>query len=304
MTLTLPGRVPSKKNSKRCRPWTAKEDAWLVAHYSNVGKLESARALDRTESAIRGRTSRLGLRSLFKFNAEANHRRGSAFRGKKRPGHSAFLRQYLKTHPVRLSKEQQLRLLAGFRKAVAEGRATYANFTRHKHTAESKAKISRSSRAKWKDPSYALNAPEYRQKLSDRASQLQQSRPWLNRFSRGKAAWATIGGKRCFFRSSWELLYARYLEFLKMKGEIIEWEYEPDTFWFEQIRRGVRSYKPDFKVTTRTRSEYHEVKGWMDPKSKTKIDRMARYYPEIKLIVVDNEAMKAIRKWDRLFPEE
>lgn len=112
-----------------------------------------------------------------------------------------------------------------------------------------------------------------------------------------KSAWRTIGGKTSFFRSSWEANYARYLEWLKVHKQIYEWEHEPKTFWFEAIRRGVRSFLPDFRVTENDgRQIYHEVKGWMDDASKTKIKRMAIYHPEIKLIVVEQRAYYAIAK--------
>ncbi|TSA40999.1 MAG: hypothetical protein D4R57_01130, partial [Verrucomicrobiales bacterium] len=96
-----------------------------------------------------------------------------------------------------------------------------------------------------------------------------------------KAAWRKIGGVKIFARSRWEANYARYLEFLKMRGLILKWEHEPKTFWFEGIKRGVRSYLPDFRVTLLSGAiEWHEVKGWMDSRSKTKIKRMAKYYPK------------------------
>ncbi len=49
-----------------------------------------------------------------------------------------------------------------------------------------------------------------------------------------------------YFRSRWERNWARYLNFLVQHGEITGWEYEPKTFWFHKIKRGTRSYKPDF----------------------------------------------------------
>ncbi len=105
-----------------------------------------------------------------------------------------------------------------------------------------------------------------------------------------------INGKSIFFRSSWEANYALYLDFLIKQLQIRSWQFEVDTFWFEKIRRGVRSYKPDFKVMTMAgKIEYHEIKGWMDAKSKTKIKRMAKYYPNIKLIVVDQYSYKDIK---------
>lgn len=110
----------------------------------------------------------------------------------------------------------------------------------------------------------------------------------------GKSAgWREIGSQRKYFRSKWEANYARYLEYLKQKGVVLAWLHEPDTFWFEGIKRGVNNYKPDFKITyLNGQEEYHEVKGFMDSKSKTKIKRMKKYFPEIKLIVVDQEWFK------------
>ena len=80
-------------------------------------------------------------------------------------------------------------------------------------------------------------------------------------------------------------------------GEIKKWEHEPETFWFESIMRGCRSYLPDFRVTENNGSiVYHEVKGWMDARSKTKIKRMAKYHPDVKLIVIDSKAYNALAK--------
>lgn len=109
-------------------------------------------------------------------------------------------------------------------------------------------------------------------------------------YSRAKRGWHVIGGQRIFCRSRWESNYAKYLEFLKSCGEVASWEHEPDTFWFEKIKRGCRSYLPDFKVVLPSGEiEYHECKGWMDSKSKTKIKRMAKYHPAITLIIRGEE---------------
>lgn len=103
-----------------------------------------------------------------------------------------------------------------------------------------------------------------------------------------KSGWRTIGGQKKYFRSRWEANYARYLEFQKQHGLIKSWEHECEIFWFNGIKRGCVSYLPDFKVTNTNGSiEYHEVKGWMDAASKTKIKRMAKYFPEIKLRILD-----------------
>lgn len=112
-----------------------------------------------------------------------------------------------------------------------------------------------------------------------------------NRFS--NHGWRVIGGKRIYFRSLWEVYFACHLQFLKEKKLIEEWKHESKTFWFENIKRGVRSYLPDFEVSQVDGSRYWvEVKGYMDAKSKTKIKRFNKYYPEEKLVIIDNEWFK------------
>lgn len=115
------------------------------------------------------------------------------------------------------------------------------------------------------------------------------------RIASWKSAWVTVGGQRFYARSRWEANYARYLEFQKEHGLISAWEHEPETFWFEKIKRGVRSYLPDFKVTQASGAiEYHEVKGWMDSRSKTKIKRMKKYFPSVVLVVIDSARYRTL----------
>lgn len=109
-----------------------------------------------------------------------------------------------------------------------------------------------------------------------------------------KQGWRVVGDKRIYFRSRWEANYGRYLQFLLENKEIKSWEHEPDTFWFENIKRGVRSYLPDFKIIENNgETVYHEVKGWYDARSITKLKRMSKYYPEVKLKVIDAKWFKA-----------
>ena len=75
-----------------------------------------------------------------------------------------------------------------------------------------------------------------------------------------KGGWRTIGDRKVFFRSSWEANFGRYLEWLKSNNQIIDWEHEPKTFWFNEekittegkklkgVKRGTVSYLPDFYV--------------------------------------------------------
>lgn len=115
--------------------------------------------------------------------------------------------------------------------------------------------------------------------------------------NRWKAGWRQIGEMNKYYRSKWEANYARYLQWLKDNREISDWQHEPETFWFDGIKRGCVSYLPDFRVTELNgKIVYHEVKGWMDGRSKTKIKRMAKYHPNVKLILIDSKVYKSISK--------
>lgn len=104
-------------------------------------------------------------------------------------------------------------------------------------------------------------------------------------------------------RSMMEMNYSRYLDFLIRQKQIRSWRYEPDTFWFEGIRRGTNSYKPDFLIEHLDGSlEYVEVKGYLDAKSVTKLRRMKIYHPHIKLRYVDKQAFKAVARWCKVIP--
>lgn len=109
--------------------------------------------------------------------------------------------------------------------------------------------------------------------------------------------WFDINGTTMYFRSKWEANYALYLDWLIDHKQIYKWEFEPDTFMFENIKLGTRSYTPDFKVYTDEDSyEYHEVKGYMDSKSKTKLKRFKKYYPEHKLVLIDKTVYNELKK--------
>lgn len=125
--------------------------------------------------------------------------------------------------------------------------------------------------------------------------------------SNNNAGWRDIGSRHLYFRSRWEAQYARYLQWQKEQGLINDWEHEPFTFWFLEIKRGVRSYLPDFKVWAISGQTYWvEVKGWMDPKSATKLKRMRIYYPHEEVRIVEaawfrrNNAMmrNLIKEWE------
>lgn len=164
-----------------------------------------------------------------------------------------------------------------------------------KHSTESLAKISQASQRVWENrtPEEIAAHTEKSMKARIADGSLVQPRPEAS----WKAGWREIGGINKYYRSRWEANYARYLEWLKSLGQILRWQHEPKTFWFDKIKRGCRTYLPDFLVVENDGTEaYHEVKGWMDDRSVTKIKRMRRYYPDITLIVIDGKAYRLLAK--------
>lgn len=166
-----------------------------------------------------------------------------------------------------------------------------------KHTPEVMAKMKEATRKAWADPNSKFNSPENRQRLSDN-----MMKQVMNGKMRNGGYTRCIGGRRAdlgdiYFRSSWEANYARFLEWLRGRKEIAKWEYEVHTFMFEEIKRGTRAYTPDFKVTYASgRYEWHEVKGWMDAKSATRLKRMKKYFPKEKVMVIDEAWFQAAKR--------
>jgi len=136
---------------------------------------------------------------------------------------------------------------------------------------------------------YKNSSKDFREKRNEKISKALRNNDKA-KWGNIKRGYFDINGEKIFFRSKWEANYALYLDFLIKQKQIKKWEYEKDVFVFEKIKFGVRSYRPDFKVYNIDGSiEYHEVKGWMTSRSKTKLKRMAKYYPNIRLILIDQK---------------
>ena len=111
----------------------------------------------------------------------------------------------------------------------------------------------------------------------------------INNFAHIQKGWETIGGKRYYFKSKLEKNYAKNLQLKKEHGKILDWFYEPKIFWFESIKRGTRTYLPDFQIIENNGTYYWvECKGYFDSRSKTKLKRFSKYYPSEKIVIVRN----------------
>jgi hypothetical protein len=107
-------------------------------------------------------------------------------------------------------------------------------------------------------------------------------------------------GQYYTFRSGWEQNYAYYLEWLKNSGEIKDWVYEPQRYYFIDYKVNPpkplgNGYLPDFKVINNDDTWYLvEIKGRMQGVNKLK--RMKRFYPEIKLELVTAKEYNELKK--------
>lgn len=100
-----------------------------------------------------------------------------------------------------------------------------------------------------------------------------------------------------FVRSSWEANVARICMFQKKSGLIYDWLFESIEFEFP-VKRGCRTYIPDFTIYDTSSSEprYLEVKGYMDQKSRTKLKRMGKYFPGIRVDIIAAKEMRRLSK--------
>lgn len=269
---------PNSRNAHWGKRWSDAEVAELIALYSDRSKpidlAGLATRLGRDKANVCRKARGLGLTNQRRPRAEK-----TAAPKNKHPTIEAARAAISEATKARIAANGHPRGALGMR-----------------HTKETKAKLRESSLAMWKDPEAKVNSTEHRQWLSDKFHALQVAGKMRSGYSRSR------GGKRsdlgdAYFRSAWEANYARYLNFLVSRGEITSWEYEPRTFIFDKIKRGTRAYTPDFLVVFPCgRHEWHEVKGWMDQQSKTRLSRFAKYYPKEKLILVGSAWFRSANK--------
>lgn len=292
---------PSERGKNQFRPWAQSEIDVVRAACGGGQPVDIsvlANGLNRSYAAVALKISRLGLGDWHRKSTERA---------------LANMRKAKRAEWESLPSDERNRRIA---RIVSHSGTSFAG---HKHTEEYKAKASKRSAELWK------SKPHPRGMLGKKHTE--ETKAIISRFHKGtkvpreriirarktrlarygtflsqrpsaswKAQWVEVGGKRFYARSLWEANYARYLQFLKERtGEVKEWDHEPETFWFDGLKRGCVSYLPDFKVLRWDGTyEYHEVKGWMDARSVTKIKRMAKYFPQVKLVVIDSARYKAL----------
>jgi hypothetical protein len=294
----------------RSKLWEADDVSFLEKNYPNKGLKWCCIELDRSNASIRQKASNLGLKQDREgdFFKEWQDRAGKSKIGKKRPEHSIVMKEHVKNGRIpameKRTDEQNKKLSLQKIKWFSENEHPRGMLGK-KHTKDNVKKIGERAKKMWADPNSIVNSEKHRQYLSDNASTHMNMRMKNNPssiYSRCKKGTITIVDKTFFARSRWEANIGAYLQFLKEKNEIKDWEHEPKTFWFLEIKRGVRSYLPDFFITNNDDSTYYiEVKGYMDAKSKTKLKRMAKYYPDVKVDVIEEKRYNAIKRNSSLY---
>lgn len=285
--------------------WTDAEDEALRAYYANTPDEHFslkifADKIGRSFASVALRASRLGIsgRRTDSYTASEAHRENLSLAQKaraQRDGNNVIakpLLDYIKTNGTAFKgmthTEETKAIISAKVKSIQDRNGHPRGMLGKKHTQVAKDAISKANKG------VSIPREIVVRGLMTRAANGSLFRP--RQKTTWKAAWVELGGKRFYSRSRWEANYARYLQWQKERGDILDWDHEKKTFWFDGIQRGCVSYLPDFWVSKETGEEYHEVKGWMDARSKTKIARMGRYFPDVKMVVIDSVRYRALAK--------
>ena len=295
------------------KPWTQDELDYLKANYKTSTHAEIAKKIGRSRNAVRSRASLMGFHKKIKKHNDTvyeivreayENRSGKPLDIDKIVEATGTNRQWVSKVARGMGLSDQTRPRGEEHcKAVSRGMKKWMSENEHprgatgmKHTQETRKAIGKKSKERWDSMTDGERAEQVGRGLKTREMNGTLYNP--RHKTTWKSGWREIGGRRIFARSAWEANIARYYQFLKDRGEIHEWEHEPETFWFDKIKRGCRSYLPDFRITEKPDSEpyYVEVKGWMDARSKTKLKRFAKYYPQHRLELIEAKRYKAIAK--------
>lgn len=270
--------------NNKLNPLTDEEKEYINKHYNGSNYNQIADKLNRHWSTILKSAKGMGLTKYGRMTEK--RKKSLQMNGEK-------LKEFYKTEK---GEKRKLEISEQWKEKWEEDGHPKGMLGK-KHSEEHCEKQSKRFKEMWADPDAKVNSEEFKEKQAINTSRRQVKRlrqKGSNVFTRAK------GGTRedlgFYVRSGWEANYARYLKFLKEKGQIHDFEFEPDTFYFHGIKRGTMSYTPDFKVwDTKDSYVFHEVKGYMDQKSKTKLSRMGKYYPDEKVIVIAKNEYKEIK---------
>ena len=199
------------------------------------------------------------------------------------------------------------RLESGRRSRSNRLKTFYANGGKHPlsgigHSIESRKKMSESrkglkinlseeSRKKLADHCMrVLNNPEQKKRTALKILRGKDNPAYGKPPAHTKKIWYDRApGTRVCFRSSWEFLFAGWLD-----KHYIPWHYEKETFPVRYEENGISidgSYTPDFV----TPLGYFEVKGRWTLRGRKKFDAFVEQYPEKKRTIIDRGSLKAMK---------
>ncbi len=161
----------------------------------------------------------------------------------------------------RVQSEETREKISNAQKGIPKPSTTLYNLTRPKvsgwhHAEESKARIG--------------------EKVSGNRNGMYGKTPTYSKYSMYENGCSTIK-----MRSTWEVLFAQYLDRLGFS-----WEYEKHTFNLGDMQ----TYTPDFYCN----GILYEVKGYLHPHSKVKMEQFSKQYPQHTLILVDKKYLKEL----------
>lgn len=274
--------------------WTSEDLELLKRYYPRMGKKWCMEAMCRTEASVRYKAAELGLKldRESEFAREFQMRAAKSKIGKKRPDQALVIKKLHADGKLKKTDKQKEETSKRAKLWYSKNPHPRGMLGKN-HTEEVKQKIRVTSkevannRTDEQESDRIMKIAKTKEKNGTHAPE-RKNVTW-------KGGWREIGGYKKYYRSRWEANYARFLQWLKETGKIKDWKHEPKTFWFEGIKRGCVSYLPDFWVEELDgKDSFHEVKGWMDDRSKTKIKRMAKYYPNVLLVVIAAKEYKSI----------
>lgn len=313
-----------KEKEIKTRPWSEKDKDDLIRLYPNKTNKELCIILEKSEGQLRGMKERLGLNAKIKpFTNEeklkiedfykANHcemdleafaqklgrpktsisryaksldltKKGRPLSKQAMEKREKSSSEYRKTDEyINIIKQNQISLLTYY----AQNKHPRGMLNKH-HTDDTKRRMSISHIEFAKNVSF-----EEKHKIAMKAVKTKRKyglfNTTSNAYSRCKGGFRQDIGQ--YFRSRWEANIARLLSFLD-----VEWEYESKRFDFENEDCDVLSYQPDFYLPQY--DKWIEVKGWMDNKSKKRLELFRTYYPEesSKLILIGETEYSLLEK--------
>lgn len=167
-------------------------------------------------------------------------------------------------------------------------------FLGHKHSERAKCVIGQKSKVRWQDHNSIFNSEPFKQAQSDRLHDRQMNGKIRSFSIRGNHP-IFINEKEYVFKSSWEVEIAQRLQELFEHSLIQNWDYETKHFDFTDIKRGTRSYCPDFEITLNNGSNlYIEVKGWKMPNAMKRIEMFRERYPDVKFYLIDEKEYEKV----------